>query len=189
MNNTMFSEDCQGKEDKNVAAPYGVATFWWERVDSLFCGKATPVATCRRHVAKSRLSNPPSIENRQPLKGLPIFWWERVDSNHRSLRNRFTVCPLWPLGNAPILNCLVPYPDWPGQGTETGAPAKPSKAVSLGKGVKLALDTPRLGFPPSRVKSRRLRRLPICPSLRSIRDCVSTLALLELVDGLEPPTC
>ena len=31
---------------------------WWEVVDSLFCGKATPVATCIQHVAKSRLSNP-----------------------------------------------------------------------------------------------------------------------------------
>ena len=29
-------------------------------MDLLFCGKATPVATCHRHVAKSRLSNPPS---------------------------------------------------------------------------------------------------------------------------------
>jgi hypothetical protein len=28
--------------------------------DSLFCGKAAAVATCPRHVAKSRLSNPPS---------------------------------------------------------------------------------------------------------------------------------
>jgi hypothetical protein len=27
-------------------------------MDSLFCGKATAVATCHRHVAKSRLSSP-----------------------------------------------------------------------------------------------------------------------------------
>ena len=31
-------------------------------------------------------------------------WWEKMDSNHRSRSNRFTVCPLWPLGNSPILN-------------------------------------------------------------------------------------
>ena len=31
---------------------------WWGKVDSLFCGKATPVAACHRHTAKSRLSNP-----------------------------------------------------------------------------------------------------------------------------------
>ena len=31
-----------------------------------------------------------------------IIWWERVDSNHRSRNNRFTVCPLWPLGYTPI---------------------------------------------------------------------------------------
>jgi hypothetical protein len=30
------------------------------KTDSLFCGKATAVATCHRHVAKSRLSNPSS---------------------------------------------------------------------------------------------------------------------------------
>ena len=29
--------------------------------------------------------------------GKPAFWWRRVDSNHR-----FTVCPLWPLGNSSI---------------------------------------------------------------------------------------
>ena len=31
-----------------------------------------------------------------------IYWWKRVDSNHRSRSNRFTVCPLWPLGNSSI---------------------------------------------------------------------------------------
>ncbi len=31
-----------------------------------------------------------------------LSWWERVDSNHRSRSNRFTVCPIWPLWNAPI---------------------------------------------------------------------------------------
>ena len=27
-----------------------------------------------------------------------------MDSNHRSRNNRFTVCPIWPLWNSPILN-------------------------------------------------------------------------------------
>ena len=31
-----------------------------------------------------------------------FYWWKRVDSNHRSRSNRFTVCPLWPLGNSSI---------------------------------------------------------------------------------------
>ncbi len=31
---------------------------WWAKVDSLFCGKATAVTTCHRHVVKSRLSSP-----------------------------------------------------------------------------------------------------------------------------------
>ena len=29
--------------------------------------------------------------------------WAEKDSNLRSYRNRFTVCPLWPLGNPPIV--------------------------------------------------------------------------------------
>ena len=32
------------------------------------------------------------------------LWWERMDSNHRSRSSRFTVCPLWPLGNSPKSN-------------------------------------------------------------------------------------
>ena len=36
---------------------------WWGKVDSLFCGKATPVAACHRHTAKSRLSNPKIQKN------------------------------------------------------------------------------------------------------------------------------
>ena len=34
------------------------AFLWWRLAGSLFCGKATAVATCHRHVAKSRLSIP-----------------------------------------------------------------------------------------------------------------------------------
>ena len=30
---------------------------WWAKMDSLSCGKATAVTTCRRHVVKSRLSS------------------------------------------------------------------------------------------------------------------------------------
>ena len=33
---------------------------WWAKMDSLFCGKATPVATVHWTVAKSRLSSPSS---------------------------------------------------------------------------------------------------------------------------------
>ena len=29
--------------------------------------------------------------------------WAEKDSNLRSYRNRFTVCPLWPLGNPPMV--------------------------------------------------------------------------------------
>ena len=37
-------------------------------------------------------------------KYLYLFWkWAEKDSNLRSYRNRFTVCPLWPLGNPPTV--------------------------------------------------------------------------------------
>ena len=37
-------------------------------------------------------------------KYLYLFWkWAEKDSNLRSYRNRFTVCPLWPLGNPPMV--------------------------------------------------------------------------------------
>jgi hypothetical protein len=37
-----------------------IGDFWQGRTDSLFCGKATAVASVHRTLAKSRLSNPPS---------------------------------------------------------------------------------------------------------------------------------
>ena len=53
-------------------------------VDSLFCGKATAVATCHWHVAKSRLSNPPEQKNIERTQMCLLdIWWGMVDSNHR----------------------------------------------------------------------------------------------------------
>ncbi len=64
---------------------------WWANMDSLFCGKATAVATCHRHVAKSRLSSPFFLINSKlcSFLRLPIClgrlekWWAKMDSNHR----------------------------------------------------------------------------------------------------------
>ena len=84
---------------------------WWEVVDSLFCGKATPVATCIQHVAKSRLSNPLLLFSTLRVKQkraqiCTLFfggrWWIRTTE---VVDNRFTVCPLWPLGKPPIFTC------------------------------------------------------------------------------------
>ena len=36
-----------------------------------------------------------------------LIEWAEVDSNHRSNCSRFTVCPLWPLGNLPIIDYKV----------------------------------------------------------------------------------
>ena len=40
-------------------------------------------------------------------------WWREKDSNLRSFRNRFTVCPLWPLGNPSYAKLdIVPKCKW-----------------------------------------------------------------------------
>ena len=51
----------QGRRSPSWAnPPYRDLPFlkWWAKMDSLSCGKATAVTTCRRHVVKSRLSSP-----------------------------------------------------------------------------------------------------------------------------------
>ena len=63
---------------------------WWAK-DSLFCGKATAVATVHWTVAKCRLSSPfwrLSLQNSivQVLTFYLRFylkWWAKMDSNHR----------------------------------------------------------------------------------------------------------
>ena len=42
--------------------------FWLRRQDLLFCGKATAVAACHRHPAKSRLSNLPITNNKKEAR-------------------------------------------------------------------------------------------------------------------------
>ena len=53
-----------------------------ERVGSLFCGKATAVAACHRHAAKSRLSNPTRarviMPGKSPSGWMGFFLAERV---------------------------------------------------------------------------------------------------------------
>ena len=44
-----------------------------ERTDSLACGRATAVATCHRHVAKSRLSNPYTTTKSPTPEGVGLF--------------------------------------------------------------------------------------------------------------------
>ncbi|MBP3313889.1 MAG: hypothetical protein J6K84_04440 [Oscillospiraceae bacterium] len=43
------------------------------KVDLPACGKATAVATCHWHVAKSRLSNPPTTKKSQTAKAVWDF--------------------------------------------------------------------------------------------------------------------
>ena len=60
-------------------------------MDSLFCGKATAVATVHWTVAKSRLSSPFWFSRPYAVQSfgfLSLFsvsekWWAKMDSNHR----------------------------------------------------------------------------------------------------------
>ena len=83
----------KAQEEKKTVAKATV--FWWERVDSLFCGNASAVAKLPRSLAKSRLSNPPQTERPNTLSDDRSFWWERVDSNHRSkMQQIYSLSPL-----------------------------------------------------------------------------------------------
>ena len=52
-------------------------------LDSLFCGKATAVATVHRTVAKSRLSSPTGKKTIDMSKHVDCFWRPLLDSNQR----------------------------------------------------------------------------------------------------------
>ena len=66
--------------------PHRSAVLWLPLLDSLFCGKATPVATVHRTVAKSRLSSPPENGSQIKKETTPfgvISWLPLLDSNQR----------------------------------------------------------------------------------------------------------
>ena len=76
-------------------------TKWWAKMDSLFCGKATPVATVHRTVAKSRLSSPFSVSRIQLFAfhfGLLLKWWAKMDSNHRPHDYQSCALASWAIG-------------------------------------------------------------------------------------------
>ena len=95
----------QKRKSSNSSRNY--CSFWWRRVDSLFCGKATPVAARHWRTAKSRLSNP-QMQKRQSLAGLPFCWWRRVDSNHRSESQQIYSLP--PLATRELLHVNLSAP-------------------------------------------------------------------------------
>ena len=75
-------------------------------VDSLFCGKATAGQTVHRTVCLDRpfeSTRPNPNKNIGPAKRLEGYFggggWIRTTVG---IASRFTVCPLWPLGNTPI---------------------------------------------------------------------------------------
>ena len=77
-------------------------------VDSLCCGKATPVETCHRHVSKSRLSNPFHLTQKKNRYSneYRFFWWKVVDSNHRSHRRQ--IYSLFPLATRETFHIRLP---------------------------------------------------------------------------------
>ena len=68
---------------------------------SLFCGKATPVAECHWHSAKSRLSNPPSDEKKQPHLRLLFLVEEDGFEPSKSKTTDLQSAPFGHLGTPP----------------------------------------------------------------------------------------
>ena len=56
---------------------------------------------------KLRLHLPRKEKYQSPKRVIGIFGGGRWIRTIEGIASRFTVCPLWPLGNSPILNCAV----------------------------------------------------------------------------------
>ena len=89
---------------KSKKTSFRLSNCWWGKVDSLFCGKATAVATVPRTVAKSRLSNPQ--KSKKTSFRLSNCWWGKVDSNHR--RHRQQIYSLSPLATREFPHIQLP---------------------------------------------------------------------------------
>ena len=94
---------CKGafRFQRNAEFAKRASTKWWAKMDSLFCGKATPVATVHRTVAKSRLSSPVKISLVQPFSFplAPVLnWWAKMDSNHRPHDYQSCALASWAIG-------------------------------------------------------------------------------------------
>ena len=79
------------------------------RLTRFFCGKSqggcsVPPACCNRPANLS----PPKIKKSRPSRRMfGIFGGGRWIRTTEVTDNRFTVCPLWPLGNSPIFTCAL----------------------------------------------------------------------------------
>ena len=81
-------------------------------MDSLFCGKATAVASVRRTVTYEwvRIHHPFSSPNKKtPSKRMVFFaWWGKVDSNHRSDKQQiYSLSPLATREFPQIFYCVL----------------------------------------------------------------------------------
>ena len=72
------------------------------------------------------------------------FWWERMDSNHRSKCNRFTVCPLWPLGNSPKINLWSWWTDSNPRPADYKSAALPTELHQLIPAAATLISIPQL---------------------------------------------
>ena len=75
---------------RNAEFAKRTSTSWWAKMDSLSCGKATPVETVHWTVSKCRLSS--------PSQTLQSFWWAKMDSNHRPHDYQSCALASWAIG-------------------------------------------------------------------------------------------
>ena len=89
------------KRSPSWAIPPYLPRKWWAKMDSLCCGKATPVETVHRTVSKSRLSSPRRFLIVQLLWSIhhgQWNWWAKMDSNHRPHDYQSCALASWAIG-------------------------------------------------------------------------------------------
>ena len=132
--------------------------FLFSFLSSLFTGKSR-VGSGEK--SEERREKSEEYKKKKPPLRLFLFGGGRWIRTTEVSDNRFTVCPLWPLGNSPLLNCVT----------------------------FSQIETQQSGFNLERKKE--LTDMELSRLLRKPQkaEWSKLLLTLELVDGLEPPTC
>ena len=141
--------------------------------DSLPCGRARLVATCHRHVAKSRLSNPPSPTTKKPDLSVWSF-----------------ILPIQTIALLPRIRFSAEKPRPGKQSTGLFAWTGLSNPSSIQKVQhRMVLDFLWWGRTDSNHRSDTQQIYSLSPlATRELPHIPLFCCLMEPVDGLEPPT-
>ena len=100
--------------------PFGPCGGWWIRLAIIISSAEMIIigidqclhwskryTTGISHLKGFESHHPHTKQKHQPLRLVFCFgggWWIRTTEG---IASRFTVCPLWPLGNSPLFTCLL----------------------------------------------------------------------------------